>query len=131
MNLNDFSYYCKFDGACYGLARLESPGSILGTSIPVLTNCCGQLWVRHMICGQTCDGLYHFTFYLIVLGYHAEDLASSLVVRLYSEIDHISTLAVKLSVSAIFYPRWTATQTGNACQSWTKEAPPLHALDQL
>ncbi len=36
--------------------------------------CCGQLWVRHMICGQTCDGLYHFTFYLIVL---------------YSEIDQI------------------------------------------
>ncbi len=31
--------------------------------------CCGQLWVRHMICGQTCDELYHFTFYLIVLGY--------------------------------------------------------------
>ncbi len=37
-----------------------------------------------MICGQTCDGLYHFAFYL-------------------------STLAVKLSVSAIIYPRWTAT----------------------
>ncbi len=26
--------------------------------------CCGQLWVWHMICGQTCDGLYHFAFYL-------------------------------------------------------------------
>ncbi len=45
-------------------------------------NCCGQLWVRHMICGQTCDGLFGET---------------------------ISTLAVKLSVSAIFTPRWTAT----------------------
>ncbi len=21
--------------------------------------CCGQLWVRHMICSQTCDELYH------------------------------------------------------------------------
>ncbi len=31
--------------------------------------CCGQLWVRRMICGQTCDEQYHFTFYLIVLGY--------------------------------------------------------------
>ncbi len=31
--------------------------------------CCGQLWVRHMICGQTCDELYHFTFCSIVLGY--------------------------------------------------------------
>ncbi len=33
------------------------------------TLCCGQLWVRLMLCGQTCDELYHFTFYLIVLGY--------------------------------------------------------------
>ncbi len=33
----------------------------------VLSLGCGQLWVRHMICGQTCDELYHFTFYLIVL----------------------------------------------------------------
>ncbi len=24
--------------------------------------CCGQLWVRHMFCGRTCDELYHFTF---------------------------------------------------------------------
>ena len=30
--------------------------------------CCGQLWVRHMICGQTCDGLYHFAFYLVSFG---------------------------------------------------------------
>ncbi len=30
--------------------------------------CCGQLWVWHMICGQTCDGLYHFVFYLINSG---------------------------------------------------------------
>ncbi len=22
-----------------------------------MTMCCGQLWVRHMICGQTCDEL--------------------------------------------------------------------------
>ncbi len=28
--------------------------------------CCSQLWVRHMM---TCDGLYHFAFYLIILGY--------------------------------------------------------------
>ena len=26
--------------------------------------CCGQLWVRHMICDQTCDGLYHFAFFI-------------------------------------------------------------------
>ncbi len=25
--------------------------------------CCGQVWVRHMICGQTCDELYHFTLH--------------------------------------------------------------------
>ncbi len=30
--------------------------------------CCGQLWVRHMICHQTCDGLYHFAFCLINFG---------------------------------------------------------------
>ncbi len=35
-------------------------------------------------------------------------VGESLVVRLYSEIDHIH-LAVKLGVSAIIYPRWTAT----------------------
>ncbi len=60
--------------------------------------CCGQLWVRHMICGQTCDELYHFTFYLIVLEYPLDTQKSTK-----------STLAVKLSVSAIIYPRWTAT----------------------
>ncbi len=31
-------------------------------------SCCGQLWVRNMICGQTCDGLYHFAFCLIIFG---------------------------------------------------------------
>ncbi len=30
--------------------------------------CCGQLWVRHMFCGRTCDELYHFTFYIDRLG---------------------------------------------------------------
>ncbi len=30
--------------------------------------CCGQLWVSHMICGQTCDELYHFTFLLDCFG---------------------------------------------------------------
>ncbi len=50
----------------------------------VVHQCCGQLWVWHIICGQTCDGLYHFAFY-------------------------ISILAVKLSLSAIFTHRWTAT----------------------
>ncbi len=112
------------------------------------TYCCVQLWEWHMICGQTCDGLYHFAFCLII----------SLVIRLsgvsaapkkggvrprsggkspkntekwgdltkkggvdrpprppysdgpdYTQKSTISTLAVKLSVSAIIYPRWTAT----------------------
>ncbi len=40
----------------------------LKKSVPSDTNCCGQLWVRHMICGQTCDGLYYFAFCLINLG---------------------------------------------------------------
>ncbi len=30
--------------------------------------CCGQLWVRHMICGRTCDELYHFPFSIDRLG---------------------------------------------------------------
>ncbi len=30
--------------------------------------CCGQLWVRHMVCGQTWDGLYRFAFYLVNFG---------------------------------------------------------------
>ncbi len=32
------------------------------------TYCCGQLWVWHTVCGQTCDGLYHFVFYLVIFG---------------------------------------------------------------
>ncbi len=55
-----------------------------------------------MICGQTCDELYHFTFYLIVLGYPL-DYAQR------STKSTLAMLAVKLSVSAIIYPRWTAT----------------------
>ncbi len=51
--------------------------------------CCGQLWVRHMICGQTCDGLYHFAFSLIVLG-------------LYSEIDHIHLSSEAQCVSHLY-----------------------------
>ena len=31
--------------------------------------CCGQLWVWHTVCGQTCDGLYHFAFTWSILGY--------------------------------------------------------------
>ena len=56
--------------------RLWNNNSYLTIFLSVTTLCCGQLWVRHIICGQTCDGLYHFAFYLIILG-------------LYSEIDHI------------------------------------------
>ena len=72
--------------------------------------CCGQLWVRHMVCGQTCDRLYHFTFFLIVLGYPLDSIRSSQPQSLdYTQKLTISTLAVKLSVSAMFTPRWTAT----------------------
>ncbi len=42
--------------------------------------CCGQLWVRHMICGQTCDELYHFIFCTDRFG---------IPLGLYSEINHI------------------------------------------
>ncbi len=69
--------------------------------IPVLTFYCGQLWVRHMICGRTCDELYHFTF-----------CTDPLLRVLFGEslvLDYTQTLALKLSVSAIIYPRWTAT----------------------
>ncbi len=46
-------------------------------------DCCGQLWVWHIVCGQTCDGLYHFTFCLKSTK---------------------SILALKLSVSATITP---------------------------
>ncbi len=71
--------------------------------------CCSQLWVRHMICGQTCDGLYHFAFYLINFGIPQKST--------------ISTLAVKLSVSAIFTPRWTATRLLSGTYWWPKVMP--------
>ena len=124
-----------------------------------------------MICGQTCDELYHFTFYLIVLGYlwiPADQVSpsqtlncpgacgsrqeghvvifdfhilpmglhglcfgfcfagplplrsllhgplsrvhfgESLVVRLYSEIDH-TYLSIEAQCVSHHYPRWTAT----------------------
>ncbi len=48
---------------------------------------CGQLWVWHIVCGQTCDGLYHFTFCLIIFGKSTK-----------------SILALKLSVSATITP---------------------------
>ncbi len=34
----------------------------------IFTSCCGQLWLGHMVCGQTCDGLYRFAFYLVNFG---------------------------------------------------------------
>ncbi len=53
-------------------------GAIIKTcQIYNLCRCCGQLWVRHMICSQTCDELYHFPFYLIVLGYLQDSNRSS------------------------------------------------------
>ncbi len=54
--------------------------------------CCGQLWVWHMICGQTCDGLYHFAFCLVNFGIP------------YTQKSTKSTLTVKLSVSSSFTP---------------------------
>ena len=39
--------------------------------------CCGQLWVWHIVCGQTCDGLYHFVFCLVILGYLSDPSRSS------------------------------------------------------
>ncbi len=40
-----------------------------------------------MICGQTCDGLYHFVFYLV---------------NLYSEIDHIHLSSEAQCVSHLY-----------------------------
>ncbi len=132
-----------------------------------LIHCCGQLWVWHMICGQTCDGLYHFAFYLVNFGipYGSHTIkpalarhtgvqvpvvpakvitwhilptgihglcsgycfsgplplrsllrgplsrvhfGESLVVRLYSEIDH-TYLSIEAQCVSHHYPRWTAT----------------------
>ncbi len=50
---------------------------------------CGQLWVWHIVCGLTCDGL-------------------SLVNRLYSEIDQ-TYLSIEAQCVSHHYPRWTAT----------------------
>ncbi len=128
--------------------------------------CCGQLWVRHMICGQTCDGLYHFTFYWVIFGipFGSQPIKSALarhnqhwylpyptygsrwvVLWLlfcrstpstfpvtwstfkgpfrgdYTQKLTISTLAVKLSVSAIIYPRCTVlvlTRDSVGCWDW-------------
>ncbi len=47
---------------------LFNPGQYTCKRRILIQVCCGQLWVWHMICGQTCDGLYHFVFYLVNLG---------------------------------------------------------------
>ncbi len=47
---------------------------------PAFSSCCGQLWVWHMVCSQTCDGLYRFAFCLVNFG---------IPLGLYSEIDQI------------------------------------------
>ncbi len=145
---------------------------IQSLDIPSQYVCCGQLWVWHMVCGQTCDGLYHFAFYLVNFGipfgshpiksalarhtgvqvpvvpvkwvtwsfwtflilptgihglcfgsYFSGPLplrsllhgplssvhfGESLVVRLYSEIDH-TYLSIEAQCVSHHYPWWTAT----------------------
>ncbi len=72
-----------------------------------------------MICGQTCDGLYHFAFYLVNFGIpcgsHTQKLTKS-------------TLALKLSVSAIITPGGLPhrTRKNNA----QKHLTILHAISQ-
>ncbi len=111
-----------------------------------------------LICGRTCDGLYHFAFYLVNFGipygsrmirpalarhtgggtFHIQPtgihglcfgscfsgplplrfllhgplsrvhFGESLVVRLYSEIDH-TYLSIETQCVSHHYPRWTAT----------------------
>ncbi len=52
-----------------------------------------------MICGQTCDGIYHFALYLVKFGVH---FGESLIVRLYSEIDHIHLSSEAQCVSHLY-----------------------------
>ncbi len=66
--------------------RIQAFGSIIVLALcgkEMFPKCCGQLWVRHMFCCRTCDGLYHFTFFIDP---NRSSLPSH---RLYSEIDHI------------------------------------------
>ncbi len=65
-----------------------------------------------MICVQTCDGLYHFAFYLVKFGIPLDPTRSSplsrvhfgesLIVRLYSEIDHIHISSEAQGVSHLY-----------------------------
>ncbi len=67
------------------------------------TSCCGQLWVRDMFCGRD----LWWTMPLHIFHWVSIDLWIP-----DSEIDHLhlsSESAVKLSMSAIFYPLVTAT----------------------
>ncbi len=75
--------------------------------------CCGQLWVRHMICGQSCDGLYHFAFYFCFAGplplrslshgpLSRVHFGESLVIRLNPEIDHIHLSSEAQCVSHLY-----------------------------
>ncbi len=86
-HINVKQFLCEF--WCSGLHIPKEATVVLNSKfslenllhLPYLTcifsKCCGQLWVRHMICGQTCDELYHFTSYLIVLGYFQDSNRSS------------------------------------------------------
>ncbi len=53
------------------------PLTVVDKSVPGYDYCCGQLWVWHIVCGQTCDGLYHFTLDLIISGYQSDPSRSS------------------------------------------------------
>ena len=79
-----------------GMKLFRISESYVSDNVTAGQTCCGQLWVWHTVCGQTCDGLYHFVIYLVILG-------------LYSEIDH-TYLSIEAQCVSHHYPRWTATR---------------------
>ncbi len=74
-------------------------------SISQYWTCCGQLWVRHMICGQTCDGLYHFTFCSEIDHIHLSSEAQC-VSHLLPQVDCHRTVLTTSLISSTFLYLW-------------------------
>ncbi len=100
---------CKSGGSCTAIMLFNSYTSVsrlintepsellrLRLSEPIASE---SVW--HIVCGQTCDGLYHFVFYLINFGI---PYGSRTIKPDYTQKSTTPILALKLSVSAIITP---------------------------
>ncbi len=71
----------------------------------------GQLWVWHIVCGQTCDGLYHFMFYLVIF-IQVHSLGVSLDLSVLVNLDTILLKCIDscFKLCTFYLPIWLLEQ---------------------